>query len=119
MKSTTSKLLKLLALIYFIYGIILARVVKVFDDLYHSLYGEWWQNNEDILVKLYHLPWFIWVGVFALISILIYLLSKKYPNKIKQFTILFSSLLVVIIIFSIYWIDLYLFCHQWGCPGWF
>ncbi len=118
-KSTTSKSLKILALIYFIYDIIFAKVVKIFNNLYLSIYGEWWQNNEDVLVKLYHLPWFIWIAIFALISIIIYLLPKKYPKKQKQLTILFSFLLIIIIIFSIYWLGLYLFCHEWGCTNWF
>jgi hypothetical protein len=107
---------QIIAILYLLFGIFLFRAVPVSDEVHASMYSNW-NTTDALLVKAYHIPGYLWFFPFACMFVILWFLGPKFSKFSKLINIASGLLLFLLVIHIIDWLNLFHFCHQWGCSG--
>ncbi len=108
---------KLIATLYFLLGLFLFRAVPALDEIRNSMYSNWY-TSDSILIKAFHIPGYFWFIPFAIISVILWFIGASNSLKhTKAINIISAILLFVLVVHAFDWLNLFTFCHEWGCSG--
>ncbi|MDH5389193.1 MAG: hypothetical protein OEY06_12205 [Gammaproteobacteria bacterium] len=111
-----------IAALYLLVGICLFAFVPRADALYASMYPDW-NASQNIFIKAFHYPSYIWILIFGAFTGSIVFLGNITHGKLQKRINIGALCFFVFAVAHIFdWLLSYTFCHSWGCshilPTW-
>lgn len=114
MKTRTTKAI---AVLYFLFGMLLSWNIPRQNSAHAQQFRDW-DTSTSLLVRLFHVPGYMWLLPFVITCIVLLLLAQRIKGK--ALAALNISSFVCLVILVAHFLDLFtmfIFCHEWGCSG--
>jgi uncharacterized BrkB/YihY/UPF0761 family membrane protein len=105
----------IIALLYFLFGLLLSFAVPVFGKLYAKLYGDAWRPEQNALITPFFWPAHVWALCFGLCALLLCLTARLSPPARRRVNIGAWIVLIVFALNALNGLYGFIFCHEWGC----
>ena len=103
----------IIAILYFVFGILLYTVLPKFNAVYIEMYSDW-GTSDNFFVKLYRVPIFLWPIIFCTIAVSLYLCKKNITlNKLKYINIISTFIFLSVASLFAYATYAFVLPHQW------
>ncbi|MDR3323161.1 MAG: hypothetical protein LBS89_03050 [Zoogloeaceae bacterium] len=103
-----------IAALYFLFGIVLYRIVPAFNDVYAGIFSHWTPESSPLIAPFFW-PVYLWPLAFGIPALLL-ALSVRFPvERRKILNYIALPLFFLLALHGMDWLYGFSFCHEWGC----